>query len=114
MRTIAVTELPPPGSRSHDGGGHAWSNHAPLIDALRADGFAFVPGVRDARGCWRRAVRWRTGTAFAASWDDLGVDTYMADGGRYRKRRHAVFRWARAGPNASRASRITRAATTTR
>ncbi len=30
--------------------------------------------------------------AFAASWDDLGLDTYMADGGRYRKRRHATFR----------------------
>ena len=29
--------------------------------------------------------------AFAASWDDLGLDTYMADGGRYRKRRHAAF-----------------------
>ncbi len=29
--------------------------------------------------------------AFAESWDDLGPDTYMADGGRYRKRRHAVF-----------------------
>jgi hypothetical protein len=34
--------------------------------------------------------------AFAASWDDLGDDTYMADGGRYRKRRHAAF-GARAG-----------------
>jgi hypothetical protein len=29
--------------------------------------------------------------AFAASWDDLALDTYMADRGRYRKRRHAVF-----------------------
>ena len=29
---------------------------------------------------------------FARSWDDLGVDTYMADGGRYRRRRFAVFR----------------------
>ena len=29
--------------------------------------------------------------AFAASWDDLGPDRFMADGGRYRKRRHAVF-----------------------
>ena len=29
--------------------------------------------------------------SFAASWDDLGLDTYMADGGRYRRRRHAVF-----------------------
>ena len=28
---------------------------------------------------------------FAATWNDLGPDTYMADGGRYRKRRHAVF-----------------------
>lgn len=29
--------------------------------------------------------------AFTASWDDLGEDTYMADGGRYRRRHHAVF-----------------------
>jgi len=29
--------------------------------------------------------------AFAASWDKLDLDTYMADGGRYRRRRHAVF-----------------------
>jgi hypothetical protein len=29
--------------------------------------------------------------AFAASWDDLEVDTHMADGGRYRRRRHAAF-----------------------
>jgi hypothetical protein len=28
---------------------------------------------------------------FAASWDALDLDTYMADGGRYRRRRHAVF-----------------------
>lgn len=29
--------------------------------------------------------------AFAKSWNDLGLDTYMADHGRYRRRRHAVF-----------------------
>jgi hypothetical protein len=29
---------------------------------------------------------------FARSWDDLGVDMYMADGGRYRRRRFACFR----------------------
>jgi len=29
--------------------------------------------------------------AFAASWDRLAPDEYMADGGRYRRRRHAVF-----------------------
>ncbi|MBS2029699.1 MAG: 2OG-Fe dioxygenase family protein [Deltaproteobacteria bacterium] len=30
--------------------------------------------------------------AFVASWNDLALDTYMADGGRYRRRRHATFR----------------------
>ncbi len=29
--------------------------------------------------------------SFADSWNDLGVDTYMADGGRYRRRRHAAL-----------------------
>jgi hypothetical protein len=29
--------------------------------------------------------------SFAASWNALELDTYMADGGRYRRRRHAVF-----------------------
>ncbi len=28
---------------------------------------------------------------FQATWDNLEVDQYMADGGRYRRRRHAVF-----------------------
>lgn len=28
---------------------------------------------------------------FAESWNHLGVDRYMADGGRYRRRRHATF-----------------------
>ena len=29
--------------------------------------------------------------AFADSWNDLALDNYMADHGRYRRRRHAVF-----------------------
>lgn len=29
--------------------------------------------------------------AFAESWNELELDTYMADGGRYRRRRHAVY-----------------------
>lgn len=32
--------------------------------------------------------QWQT---FAASWERLGEDRYMADGGRYRRRRHAAF-----------------------
>lgn len=29
--------------------------------------------------------------SFASSWDDLGTDLYMADRGRYRRRRYAAF-----------------------
>ena len=52
-------------------------------------GFAFVPAGQvpnlpaiDHAGALQ---------AFAASWSDLHLDRYMADGGRYRRRRHAVF-----------------------
>lgn len=62
-------------------------------DALRAHGFAFAPGaaVRPALG---PLADW---DAFVASWDDLAVDTYMADRGRYRRRRHAVLHLSRDG-----------------
>ena len=57
--------------------------------ALREGGFVFaqapdMAAVLAAHGL----AQW---DAFARSWDDLGLDTYMADGGRYRKRRHAAF-----------------------
>jgi len=63
---------------------------AGLADEVRADGYAFVPArqMRDLLAGHGRLSDW---DAFAASWDDLGLDTYMADGGRYRKRRHAAF-----------------------
>jgi hypothetical protein len=58
--------------------------------AVAAEGFAF------GRGAAMRALFGEHGSLadwpdLAASWDDLGLDTYMADGGRYRKRRHATF-----------------------
>lgn len=61
---------------------------SPICDALHATGFAHVPGpgLRDMLG-WS-TPEW---AEFAASWDDLGTDGYMADGGRYRLRRHAAF-----------------------
>lgn len=62
---------------------------APLRAALAAAGFAFVQSdvMRDL--LQRHGLReW---PRFAASWDDLGVDRYMADGGRYRRRRYAAF-----------------------
>ncbi len=61
-----------------------------LTQTIRTDGFAFVhaAAMRAALEAHGTLTDWE---AFAASWDDLGQDTYMADGGRYRKRRHAVF-----------------------
>jgi hypothetical protein len=58
-----------------------------LVDSIKAEGFAFGPST-EMRGVFEPLADW---TAFAASWNDLGLDTYMADGGRYRKRRHAAF-----------------------
>ncbi len=49
---------------------------------------------------------------FADSWNDLEIDTYMADGGRYRRRRHAVYqatrrrRAARGSPGALSSARL--------
>jgi hypothetical protein len=67
----------------------------PLIDAIEPEGFTFVhaPAMRGLLEQDGPLTDW---AAFAASWNDLGSDTYMADGGRYRKRRHAVFS---AGPD---------------
>jgi hypothetical protein len=69
-----------------------------LADTIRTDGFAFVQSAE------MRAMLSPIGSSigsasgplddwdsFAASWNDLGLDTYMADGGRYRKRRFAAF-----------------------
>jgi hypothetical protein len=63
---------------------------AALQDSLAQDGFAFVraEAMRAALAGAGSLADWE---AFAASWDDLALDTYMADRGRYRKRRHAVY-----------------------
>jgi hypothetical protein len=67
-----------------------------LTDAIRADGYRFVEAA-DMRALLEDAGPLSGWTEFAASWNDLGRDTYMADGGRYRKRRHAVFRVSDSG-----------------
>jgi hypothetical protein len=43
-----------------------------MLSIMRTRGINFWPG-------------------FASSWDHLGLDVYMADGGRYRRRRFATF-----------------------
>jgi hypothetical protein len=67
----------------------------PVGVALREQGFAFVEA-----GAMADILR-QAGLAdwpgFAGSWNDLGLDTYMADGGRYRRRRHAAFALSAAG-----------------
>ena len=58
-----------------------------LCEEITRDGFCFVPAT---------AVRRLLGAladwpSFEASWNDMPLDTYMADGGRYRRRRHATL-----------------------
>ncbi len=68
---------------------------APAAAGLREAGFAFVPAAVLRAALTQTALAaW---PAFAASWDDLGPDLYMADGGRYRRRRHAAFAAAAGG-----------------
>lgn len=55
---------------------------------IEADGFAIVAAA-DTR---RLLGDTDDAQAFAATWNDLELDRYMADGGRYRRRRHAVFK----------------------
>ena len=53
-----------------------------LATSLAGEGFAFAR-AGEMRGSLGALTDWH---AFAASWNDLGLDTYMADGGRYRRR----------------------------
>ncbi len=63
---------------------------ADLFHTLAGEGFAHVPGQR-MRSLFEAAGPLTDWPEFAASWNDLGLDTYMADGGRYRKRRFGVL-----------------------
>jgi len=66
-----------------------------LREQVSQEGFAFVAavamrallGAPESLGDWPR---------FVASWNDLQLDTYLPDGHRYRRRRHATLS-ARAG-----------------
>jgi hypothetical protein len=62
---------------------------ASLAAPLCRDGFVHAQAANMRTILTARGLRDWDG--FAASWNDLGVDSYMADGGRYRRRRHAAF-----------------------
>jgi hypothetical protein len=71
--------------------------HEDVRAAIARDGFAFVHG-RAMRELLARYGSFTDWTDFAESWNRLELDTYMADGGRYRRRRHAVFAARPGGP----------------
>ncbi len=66
-----------------------------LGDQVEQEGFAFVAAdaMRPLIGAPGALSDW---TRFAESWNDLQLDTYLPDGHRYRRRRHATLS-ARAG-----------------
>jgi hypothetical protein len=60
-----------------------------IAEEVRLAGFSFAPAAQFRTLLTPAALaEW---PSFAASWENLGVDTYMADGGRYRRRRFAAF-----------------------
>lgn len=67
-----------------------------LDAALRQRGFAFL-AAEASRAAIARSGPLDDWAAFAASWDDLDLDGFMADGGRYRRRRFGVWKVGRGG-----------------
>jgi len=61
-----------------------------LQSSIVREGFVFVHGatMREILAAAGPLDDW---VSFAESWSHLEVDTYMADGGRYRRRRHAAY-----------------------
>ena len=66
-------------------------NFAKVREEIRRSGFAFVTGAEMTAALTIGSVAsdWNL---LADSWNNLGLDLYMADGGRYRRRRFAAFR----------------------
>jgi hypothetical protein len=67
-----------------------------LATAIAASGFQFLPGA-EMRAALERIGPLDDWPAFAASWNDLHTDPYLADGARFRRRRFAVFTAASSG-----------------
>src|SRR5271169_5844001 len=61
-----------------------------LQSSIARDGFAFVHGrdMRETLAGFGPLDDWQL---FVESWNHLEIDAYMADGGRYRRRRHAAY-----------------------
>ena len=61
-----------------------------IAAALRGEGFVFLRG-RTLRAELERSTRLADWEAFRDSWEALEPDTYLAETGRRRRRRHAVY-----------------------
>ncbi len=69
----------------------------PAFDGtLARSGFVYVKGS-DMRAMLEATGSLDDWAVFAESWSSLETDTYMADGGRYRRRRHGVYTVGRDG-----------------
>jgi hypothetical protein len=67
-----------------------------IASSLQQQGYCFVE--HEAMASILKSIGTLTDwLEFSKSWDDLALDTYMADHGRYRRRRHAVFASDRGG-----------------
>lgn len=77
--------------------GTGLQNATGIRDSIARAGYSFVEAsdMRTALGRYGSLADW---PAFADSWNDLQVDTYMGDGGRYRRRRFGVWSAGRNGP----------------
>lgn len=62
-----------------------------IINRLADRDYVFVEGDRFLNVLASQAFEPDTLSLFRRSWDDLKPDTYMADGGKYRLRRHATL-----------------------
>jgi hypothetical protein len=69
----------------------------PLQADVAREGFVFVRAekMRELLSRFGQVSDW---AEFVTSWNNLALDTYMADGGRYRLRRHAVYTAAPGDP----------------
>lgn len=72
------------------------SDHDEFAHSLREQGFRFVAGA-EMRGHLLEHGSLQDWGVFADSWNDLAPDVYLAQVGRHRRRRHAVFHALRDG-----------------
>ena len=64
-------------------------SNSDLTPRIARDGFCFIPASQS-QTLLGNPSREQI-SAFAAHWDGMPLDTYMADGGRYRRRRYATL-----------------------